>query len=121
MIQLKNSGANVFFNITTPKFAAQAIKKAAEIGWKPVHYLNNVSSSFGSVFKPAGIEASQGVILALYRKDVNDSQLDDVGRCEGVQGVHGEVHAAGQPEGRYPQLRLLGCSHDDRSPEACGR
>ena len=42
MIQLKNSGANVFFNITTPKFAAQAIKKAAEIGWKPAHYLNNV-------------------------------------------------------------------------------
>jgi len=74
MIQLKNSGANVFFNITTPKFAAQAIKKAAEIGWKPVHYLNNVSSSFATVFKPAGIDASQGIILALYRKDANDPQ-----------------------------------------------
>ncbi len=74
MIQLKNSGANVFFNITTPKFAAQAIKKAAEIGWKPVHYLNNVSSSFGAVFKPAGIEASQGVLLALYLKDATDPQ-----------------------------------------------
>ncbi len=74
MIQLKNSGANVFFNITTPKFAAQAIKKAAEIGWKPVHYLNNVSSSFGSVLKPAGLEASQGVIMALYRKDATDAQ-----------------------------------------------
>jgi branched-chain amino acid transport system substrate-binding protein len=77
MIQLKNSGANVFFNITTPKFAAQAIKKAGEIGWKPVHYLNNVSSSFGSVFIPAGVEASQGIILALYRKDVNDAQFAD--------------------------------------------
>ncbi len=75
MIQLKNSGANVFFNITTPKFAAQAIKKAAEIDWKPAHYLNNVSSSFGSVFQPAGIAASQGVMLALYRKDVNDPQF----------------------------------------------
>ena len=74
MIQLKNSGANVFFNITTPKFAAQAIKKAGEIGWKPVQYLNNVSSSFASVFKPAGLEASQGVLLALYRKDANDPQ-----------------------------------------------
>jgi branched-chain amino acid transport system substrate-binding protein len=74
MIQLKNSGANVFFNITTPKFAAQAIKKAAEIGWKPTHYLNNVSSSFASVMRPAGIEASQGIILALYRKDANDPQ-----------------------------------------------
>lgn len=77
MIQLKNSGANVFFNITIPKFAAQAIKKAAEIGWKPIHYLNNVSSSFGSVFKPAGIENSQGIILALYRKDMNDPQWKD--------------------------------------------
>lgn len=74
MIQLKNSGANVFFNITTPKFAAQAIKKAAEIGWKPVHYLNNVSSSFATVFKPAGLEASQGIMIALYRKDANDPQ-----------------------------------------------
>ena len=54
MIQLKNSGADVFFNITIPKFAAQAIKKAAEIGWKPVHYLNNVSSSFASVLKLPG-------------------------------------------------------------------
>ena len=66
IIQLKNSGANVFFNITTPKFAAQAIKKAAEIGWKPAHYLNNVSSSVGAVMKPAGIENSQGIITALY-------------------------------------------------------
>jgi branched-chain amino acid transport system substrate-binding protein len=77
MIQLKNSGANVFFNITIPKFAAQAIKKAAEIGWKPTHYLNNVSSSFATVFKPAGIENSQGIILALYRKDPADPQWKD--------------------------------------------
>jgi branched-chain amino acid transport system substrate-binding protein len=74
MIQLKNSGANVFFNITTPKFAAQAIKKAAEIGWKPVHYLNNVSISVGAVLKPAGLEASQGIITAQYGKDPTDPQ-----------------------------------------------
>ncbi|WP_439574395.1 ABC transporter substrate-binding protein [Phreatobacter sp.] len=74
MIQLKNSGADVFFNITTPKFAAQAIRKAAEIAWKPVHYLNNVSSSFGTVFGPAGIPASQDIVTALYRKDINDPQ-----------------------------------------------
>ncbi len=76
MIQLKNSGANVFFNITTPKFAAQAIKKAAEIGWKPTHYLNNVSASFGAVFVPAGVEQSQGIITALYQKDVTDTQWE---------------------------------------------
>jgi branched-chain amino acid transport system substrate-binding protein len=74
MIQLKNSGANVFFNITTPKFAAQAIKKAAEIGWKPVHYLNNVSDSVGAVMKPAGFEYGQGVMVAQYRKDATDPQ-----------------------------------------------
>ncbi len=71
---LKNSGANVFFNITTPKFAAQAIKKAHDLGWKPVHYLNNVSNSFASVLKPAGLEASKGLITALYLKDVTDPQ-----------------------------------------------
>ena len=72
MIQLKNSGANVFFNVTTPKFAAQAIKKAAEIGWKPAHYLNNVSTSIGAVMKPAGYDVSQGILTAEYRKDVVD-------------------------------------------------
>ncbi|MEZ5854737.1 MAG: ABC transporter substrate-binding protein [Hyphomicrobiaceae bacterium] len=77
MIQLKNSGANVFFNITIPKFAAQAIKKAAELGWKPTHYINNVSSSFATVFKPAGLEASQGLITAQYLKDATDPQWKD--------------------------------------------
>jgi branched-chain amino acid transport system substrate-binding protein len=77
IIALQASGANVFFNITTPKFAAQAIKKAADLGWKPAHYLNNVSSSVGSVLKPAGIDNSQGVITALYLKDPTDKQWAD--------------------------------------------
>jgi len=77
IIQLKNSGANAFFNITTPKFAAQAIKKAHEIGWKPAHYLNNVSVSVGSVMKPAGLEASQGIISAGYLKDPTDPQFQN--------------------------------------------
>jgi branched-chain amino acid transport system substrate-binding protein len=74
MIQLKNSGANVFFNITTPKFAAQAIKKAAEIGWKPAHYINNVASSVATVMKPAGFENAQGILTAGYLKDPTDPQ-----------------------------------------------
>jgi branched-chain amino acid transport system substrate-binding protein len=74
IIALKNSGANVFFNITTPKFAAQAIKKAHEIGWKPAHYLNNVSNSIGAVLKPAGFDAAQGIISAQYVKDATDKQ-----------------------------------------------
>jgi branched-chain amino acid transport system substrate-binding protein len=74
VVNLKNSGANVFFNITTPKFAVQAIKKAHDIGWKPVHYLNNVSSSLATVLKPAGLEASKDLITALYMKEVTDPQ-----------------------------------------------
>ncbi|HUL65545.1 MAG TPA: ABC transporter substrate-binding protein [Burkholderiaceae bacterium] len=74
IVNLKNSGANVFFNITTPKFAAQAIKKAHDLGWKPLHFLNNVSISTASVLKPAGLEASKGLITALYQKEVTDPQ-----------------------------------------------
>jgi len=76
IIQLKDSGANVFFNISTPKAAAQAIRKAADIGWRPVQYLNNVSASVGSVMKPAGLENSQGIITAQYLKDPTDKQWD---------------------------------------------
>jgi branched-chain amino acid transport system substrate-binding protein len=77
MLQLKNSGANVFFNITTPKFAAQAIKKSGEINWKPVHYLVNISASLAAVIRPAGQENSEGTITALYSKDVTDSRWAD--------------------------------------------
>jgi len=74
IVTLKASGADVFFNITTPKFAAQSIKKMAEIGWKPVHFLNNVSASIGAVMKPAGFGASQGIISSAYFKDPTDPQ-----------------------------------------------
>jgi branched-chain amino acid transport system substrate-binding protein len=83
IINLKASGADVFFNVTTPKFAAQAIKKAHEIGWKPVHLLNNVSNSVGSVIRPAGLEASKGVLSTGYLKDPTDPTWDnDAGRKE---------------------------------------
>src|SRR5207237_8992614 len=72
--KLKSTTADVFFNVTTPKFAAQAIKKMAEIEWKPLHLLNNVSSSIGSVMKPAGFEASQNIISSSYLKDTSDPQ-----------------------------------------------
>src|SRR4051812_41936868 len=74
IVSLKASGADVFFNVTTPKFAAQAIKKNAEIQWKPVQFLNNVSASIGSVIKPAGFEASQDIISSAYLKDTSDPQ-----------------------------------------------
>ena len=75
IVSLKASGADTFFNITTPKAAAQAIKKAAEIGWKPVHYLNSVSSSVGNVMVPAGLENGVGLLTAQYIKDPTDPQF----------------------------------------------
>jgi branched-chain amino acid transport system substrate-binding protein len=74
MLQLKSSGADVFFNITTPKFAAQAIRAAYDTGWKPTHYLNNVSNSVGSVLKPAGLEKAVGIITSAYVKDPTDKR-----------------------------------------------
>jgi len=77
IIQLKDTGANVFFNIATPKFAAQAIRKAAEIGWRPAQYLNNVSAQVTTTMKPAGFENVQGVITAAWLKDPTDHQWDN--------------------------------------------
>src|SRR5256886_17069894 len=74
IVNLKNSGANVFYNVTIPKFAVQAIKKSHDIGWKPLHLLNNVSASVDVVLKPAGLEASRDLITALYLKDPTDPQ-----------------------------------------------
>jgi ABC-type branched-subunit amino acid transport system substrate-binding protein len=77
IVKLKSTGADLFVDIATPKFAAQAIKKVAEIEWKPLHFLNNVSISVGSVIKPAGFENSQGIISAAYLKDASDPQWDN--------------------------------------------
>ncbi|HUN67573.1 MAG TPA: ABC transporter substrate-binding protein [Burkholderiales bacterium] len=77
MAQLQASGADTFFNITTPKFAAQAIRKAYDSGWKPVHYLNNVSVGVGAVLKPAGLDKSVGLITTNYIKDPTDPQWKD--------------------------------------------
>ncbi len=74
MTRLQASGADTFFNITTPKFAAMAIKKAAEIKWQPLHFLNNVSASVGAVLKPAGFDNAQGIISTGYLKDPTDPQ-----------------------------------------------
>jgi branched-chain amino acid transport system substrate-binding protein len=76
IVKLKASGADIFISITTPKFAAQAIKKLAEIEWKPLHIVSNVSASVGSVIKPAGFENAQGILSAAYAKDGADPQWD---------------------------------------------
>jgi ABC-type branched-subunit amino acid transport system substrate-binding protein len=77
IVKLKSTGADVFMDIATPKFAAQSIKKVAELGWKPQHFLNNVSASVGSVIRPAGYPNAQDIISANYLKDASDPQWND--------------------------------------------
>src|SRR5665213_4462955 len=77
IVRLRSTGADVLFDVATPKFAAQAIKKVSEIGWKPLHILNNVSASIGSVMKPAGFDRAQGMVSAAYLKDQTDPQCSN--------------------------------------------
>lgn len=77
VVTLKASGADIFFNETSPKFAAQAIKKAVEIGWKPVQILASISNSVGSVLKPAGLDNAKGILSSIYIKDATDPTWKD--------------------------------------------
>jgi branched-chain amino acid transport system substrate-binding protein len=74
VVQIKTANPDIFINIATPKFAAQAIKKIGELGWKPIHFLTNVSVSVGSVMKPAGYENGQDILSAAYLKDPKDAR-----------------------------------------------
>ncbi|QOZ32472.1 ABC transporter substrate-binding protein [Bradyrhizobium sp. CCBAU 53421] len=74
IVQIKGANPDIFVNIATPKFAAQAIKKAAELDWHPVQFLTNVSVSIGGVMKPAGFEASQDILSTQYLKDPADHE-----------------------------------------------
>ena len=76
VVKLKAAGVDVFISITTPKFAAQAIKRIAELDWKPLHIVSSVSASVGGVIKPAGFENAQGILSAAYAKDGSDPQWD---------------------------------------------
>jgi len=76
IVTMKSSGADVMFTIATPKFAAQSIRKVYDIGWKPLHFVNNVASSVGAVLSPAGLDKSVGLTTALYMKDPTDPQWE---------------------------------------------
>src|SRR6266513_315042 len=74
IISMKSAGADVFVNTGIPKFAAQAIKKAAEIDWKPFHILSSVGNSVGAALKPAGVENAKDIVSDFYIKDPTDPQ-----------------------------------------------
>jgi branched-chain amino acid transport system substrate-binding protein len=77
IVQIKAANPDIFINVATPKFAAQAIKKIGELNWTPVQFLTNVSVSVGSVMKPAGFENSQGILSAHYLKDPQEPQWNN--------------------------------------------
>jgi branched-chain amino acid transport system substrate-binding protein len=77
VVQIKTANPDIFINVATPKFAAQAIKKVGELAWRPVHFLTNVSVSVGGVMKPAGYDNDQGILSASYLKDPKDPRWKD--------------------------------------------
>ena len=101
VVNLKNSGANVFFNGTAPKFASQAIRKAHDLGWKPVQILSSVSASVQAVLKPAGIEAAKGILSAQYLKDVTDPQWKNDPGFKGWMEFMQKYYPAGSLEDEF--------------------
>ena len=77
VVAIKTANPDIFINIATPKFAAQAIKKLAELDWHPIHIMTNVSASVGAVLKPAGLQHSKDILSAGYQMDVTDPQWDN--------------------------------------------
>ena len=106
IVKLKASGADVFFDVAIPKFAAQAIMKIDEIGWKPLHLLNNVSASIGATMKPAGFDRSQGIISSAWLKDPTDPQWKNDPGMKTWNAFLDKYYPGSQPHGRQRDLRL---------------
>jgi len=98
ILTLQASGADTFINITTPKFGAQAIRKAWDSGWKPLHIVNNVAASVGSVLTPAGLDKSVGLLTLLYYKDPNDPQWKDDPAMLEWRAFMGRYYRDGDPK-----------------------
>ena len=98
ILTLQGSGADTFINITTPKFGAQAVRKAWDSGWKPLHIINNVSASVGSVLIPAGLEKSVGLMTVQYYKDPNDPQWKDDPAMLEWRAFMGRYYREGDPK-----------------------
>jgi branched-chain amino acid transport system substrate-binding protein len=97
IVALKASGADVFFNITTPKFAAQAIRKVHDIGWRPLHFLNVVSTSVAAVLQPAGLDKSVGLVSVAYFKDPTDPAWKDDKAVQEYFGFMKKYYPDGDP------------------------
>jgi branched-chain amino acid transport system substrate-binding protein len=101
MIKLQGSGADTFIDIATPKFAAQAVRKAYDSGWKPLHLLNNVSNSVGAVLTPAGLDKAVGLLTVEYAKDPTDAQWNDDPAMLEWRAFMGHYYRDGDPKDAF--------------------
>jgi ABC-type branched-subunit amino acid transport system substrate-binding protein len=102
VISMKSAGCDTFVNTAIPKFAAQAIKKAAEIKWTPLHILSSIGSSVGATLKPAGFENSEGIISDFYLKDPTDPKwTNDAGFKSWVAFMDKYLPSADKSDGGY--------------------
>ena len=112
VVALKSEGVDIFISITTPKFAAQSIKKVAELGWKPLFILNSVGTSTGTVMRPAGFENGQNIISAAYNKDPTDPQWKDDAGIKNFDAFLTKYFPEGQSRGPLSNNWLQCCSND---------
>jgi branched-chain amino acid transport system substrate-binding protein len=102
IVKIKAANPDVLLIYATPKFGAQTIKKTAELGWKPLQIITNVSASVGSVMQPAGFENAQEVLSAAYAKDAADPQWNsDPGMKKWVEFIDKYIPGADKTDGGY--------------------
>jgi branched-chain amino acid transport system substrate-binding protein len=120
ILTLRASGADVLFNVSSPKFASQSIKKMAEIGWKPTHILNNVSYSVGSVLAPAGLDNASGILSSAFSKDPTDATWkNDPGYREWSQFMD-KYFPDGDRTSSYTVVSYLGAQTLVQALRQCG-
>ena len=103
LVSLQAWGADVLLTATTPKFAAQTVRKVFDLGWRPLHYLTNVSISVGTVMEPAGPEKGVGIITSAYLKDPTDpGWANDAGMNEWRGFMAKYIPDGDLKDGSYP-------------------
>lgn len=98
IVSLQSSGADAFLDATIAKFGAQAIRKAYDIGWKPLYFISNIASSVPIVLKPAGLEKSIGVISALYLKVPGDPRWENDPDYREYRAFMKKYYPSGNPD-----------------------
>jgi len=120
IVTLQGSGADTFINITTPKFSAQAIRKAYDSGWKPLHIVNNVGASVGSVLTPAGLDKSVGLVTIQYYKDPNDPQWKEDPAMLEWRAFMGRYYREGDPKDASNLYAFIAAQTMVHVIKACG-